>query len=379
MSFFEVASIKNAKIQAFRGSILEFKGGVVFGQECPSIKNMLRQTRYWEPCDSFDENVSASINLSGQFIYGGPIYNHFGHFMSEMVHRIVRARRIWGGGKVLFVTSKGASNSKNSLPYYIRDILKFLDLTSDEYEIVSEDCVVEDLLVVEAGSDFGGGPKVGYVDELAAWGAGRFSADKDAPRRLFVSRSGIKQGGIFLGESYLEDWLSSAGFTAFHPEKFSFSDQIEAYRSAESIIFSEGSACHGVELLGASSLGRTLILNRRHSHEEIFARVLRPRSAEFQSHVIGSDLGTALVRAESKIPLYEFSVSLIDPDLITKIIDEFGYPVPDRFDINQYSQAAEADLYSYIDYFNKNPSDLISISLADEVRSKFYEEMSRLR
>lgn len=379
MAIFDVASIKNAKLQAFRGSVLEFNGGVVFDQGEPGQKNMLRQTRYWEPCDSFQAEKSDSFRLPGSYIYGGPIYNHFGHFMSEMVHRIVRGRNIWSGCKFLFVTAKGAPSSKDYLPSYIKEILNFAGIADNEYDIISEDCTVEHLLVVEAGSDFGGGPKAGYLDELAAWGAGRISADKDAAKRLFVSRARIKQGGFFLGETYIEQWLASAGFLAFHPEKFSFRDQLQAYLSAENIIFSEGSACHGAELLGADSIGRCLVLTRRASHQEIFSRVLQPRSKEFQSHIVGRDLGTALVRTESNTPLPEFSVSLIDPVVIRQSLEEFGCPITERFDIEAYEHAAQGDLDAYIDHYEKNPSDIITPALIEEVLAKFAAEKHHLK
>ena len=95
-----------------------------------------------------------------------------------------------------------------------------------------------------------------------------------------MSRSALPGTGL-LGERYVEQVLAQAGFNVIRPETMSLLDQMRAYRAAEVVVFAEGSACHGVELLGTEMLGTAIMLARREDHMEVFRRVLQPRSRRY--------------------------------------------------------------------------------------------------
>jgi hypothetical protein len=78
-------------------------------------------------------------------------------------------------------------------------------------------------------------------------------------RSVFVSRS--KQAFRFIAEDYLDKVFAKAGFEVFYPENASLSEQIETYAEAKALVFSEGSAMHGAQLLG--ELGDVIVLARR--------------------------------------------------------------------------------------------------------------------
>src|SRR5579863_1374392 len=101
--------------------------------------------------------------------------------------------------------------------------------------------------------------------------------------KVYVSKSSLPHGGKILGGQYLEELLAGEGFLVFHPEKASLSTQLDTYRKATELIFEEGSACHGTELLGYKMLNRTTLFVRRKETRDAFTSVLKVRSKQFDA------------------------------------------------------------------------------------------------
>jgi acetyltransferase-like isoleucine patch superfamily enzyme len=175
-------------------------------------------------------------HLDGEFIYAGPIYHHFGHFMAEMVHRIVQSKKLFSSGNWIF--SDIAANDQKTydyLPSWIKAILEFVEVESRSVTIIGKNTAVSRVSVVEQGSDFGGGPKPGYLSDLLEFSERRLQTlrHSDAPiPKVYVSRGGVRHGGAFLGESYIENHLEREGFFIFRPEQYTPSKQMDVYRKA---------------------------------------------------------------------------------------------------------------------------------------------------
>ena len=90
----------------------------------------------------------------------------------------------------------------------------------------------------------------------------RDMAETRRPRKLYVSRSALRPQGMVLGSRF-EQQLEHAGFTIFLILGMALLTAVDHYRKAEIVVFPEGSACHGTELLGAGMMGRTFLLPRR--------------------------------------------------------------------------------------------------------------------
>jgi hypothetical protein len=93
---------------------------------------------------------------------------------------------------------------------------------------------------------------------------------------VFISRARLHERGRFAGESYLDDTLAAAGVTVFHPETVDFETQMRLYRRARCLIFSEGSALHGLQLLG--HLDADVVVLVRRWWKRLAAAQLRPRA-----------------------------------------------------------------------------------------------------
>jgi len=296
------ATLRDARVQAFKPPLVAppphgFDGGVVLGESKRDLR--LRHSRYWEATDRFDVTAEFQEKLDGPYIYFGPLYDHFGHTMAEMVHRLIPSIKIFGKGKFLLVDQIGRTRGAQepTVPKFLRDIFELLSISLNDFHIIGDNSIVSELHICEQGSDFGGGPKEGYLGYLSNFVHPRLDArfrDEKYGEKLYVSRSKIKSGGVFLGESYLEALLEEEGFRILHPEEHSIIFQMHAYRSATILVFSEGSACHGLELLGEQAVGMCHILERRENHREIFRRVISPRAHEFYQLRGSINLGTRI-------------------------------------------------------------------------------------
>ena len=67
----------------------------------------------------------------------------------------------------------------------------------------------------------------------------------------------------FRGERRLEELLQARGVRVVYPEMFSLLDQLKIYRDAQILIVAEGSAQHGLELLGVHPDKQVILLCRR--------------------------------------------------------------------------------------------------------------------
>ncbi|HUE72755.1 MAG TPA: glycosyltransferase family 61 protein [Pirellulaceae bacterium] len=339
--------VREARIQAFKPPLLQFRGGLVPCYGDPK----LRQRRRDKPTDSYDEIAAYPHRMGGEFVYGGPVYKNFGHFMAETVHRIVPSKLLYGAAPWIFVTVSGKHGLEPyaALPTFVRDVHDLLGIGARDLRLVGQNTIVEQLFVAEQGSELGLGPKPGYLDDLSEYVLPRLDARHrwdTRPKKVYVSRA-RKRGGCFLGERYLEEQLEAEGFTVVHPELLPVSVQMDHYRKAEVLIFPEGSACHGVELLGSGSLGRTYLLVRRERMVPTFERILRPRATDFATSsghsVIGTKYEDSNRESNTRLAVLVFDVNELVAFFRTNNIARLP-----TFSEEEYLSAAEADLLRYL-------------------------------
>lgn len=348
-------AINAAKVQAFEDPIVRspdgFRGGPVLEDAADAP---LRHTRDGRPFDSFRAGAEYTARLEGEHVYAGPIHDHFGHFMSEMVHRVLPAKRLGLKGPFLFVTTAGWTPhpTYGDFPGFAKEVLSFLEIGPRDVRVVSENTAVELLHVVEAGSDLGGGPKPGYLDALRPFATRRLDALHGAttrPAKLYVSRSALAPEGSVLGEAYFERLLEREGFAIFRPEEMRFTPQMDHYRKAEIVVFPEGSACHGAELLGAGMMGRTFIIPRREGQTRSFRRVLEPRSVAFEvAEGCAEYLGTASIHPRTGTPLTHVGVSWLDLGAAAAFFRDRGLAALPHLSARDHAEAAEADFRRYL-------------------------------
>ena len=304
----------------------------------------LRHTRYHKPVDWFDGYEAVSERLPGEHCYIGPAYHHFGHVMAEMVHRILPALAAGHPQSWLMASTVGDTLIRTAadLPAFMQDVLRFFDIPLQRVSILTEDRIVERLHVAQQGSDFGGGPHPAYLDLLASFTERLLGPGPPHRRRVYVSRSALPGGGGFLGERIVEQALEAVGFVIARPEAMPLLEQMRLYHGAEIVIFPEGSACHGVELLGPRSFGTAVLLARRTDHMEIFGRVLRPRADHYVA--LPPPPGTGSILRTLK----HITVGPIDHQALFALLRERSICQSMPFDEASYRQQCETDFSVHV-------------------------------
>ncbi len=272
--------------------------------------------------------------------------------MSEMLHRIVPARMMGLPSRYLFVTTQNDRPDRgfDDLPGYMRDVLAFCGVQRDEVLVINRNTIVERLHLVKQAATIGTYPEPGYCSALAAFSTPRLDkcyAEVERPAQIYVSRSAFSRIGSFLGEAFIEKYFENSGFYIFRPERFGVIEQMDFYRKAQTVIFSGGSACHGVELLGRAAMNSVAYIPRLPFQEDVFSRVFRQRSRKYLSANITSYVGSFLSSLFDGKPAVIRGVSIFDLNLTADWLRAMGLSSQDRMSRIRYFNAVRNDLKKY--------------------------------
>lgn len=181
--------------------------------------------------------------LSGRWLWGGVLWDHFGHFVVESSSRLWALPQMLDEIEgVVFIPKR--PDRKGDLKGFQR---AFFDQLAPglRVEIAQAPTTVEHLIVPEQG--FGLGQITAGTAAFREAMAHHFgqSVAPAGGKKLYISRSEISlhRGGV-LGEKLIETYLAASGYEIFHPEKHDIATQIARYKAAEIILGCEGSALH---------------------------------------------------------------------------------------------------------------------------------------
>jgi hypothetical protein len=226
------------------------------------------------PFDSKPRPADRAPESAEEGIWCGAVGNHFGHFVADFGMRLASSSLL--DAKTPLVFSAQAGEVTTSFFWQIVDHLK---IDRRRISIVSRPTRFDRLKVLpQAERRFGGGPSRRHLAMMGALTAPGVPIERDLPV-VYVSRSHLPHGR-FAGEAYLDEALAGAGVTVFHPERVDLHEQLETYRRARRLIFSEGSALHALQLLGRIDADVAVLTRRRFSR--IAAASLRPRATSLR-------------------------------------------------------------------------------------------------
>ena len=181
--------------------------------------------------------------LAGEWLWGGVLYGHFGHFVTESSARLWPVPdlrdRLQG---VVFVEKY--SSARKGVPAFITDF--FRQLIGDLPVRFLRDTTEVELLHVP-GQAFGLGRMSRGTRPFRRFIARHFAPDiaPEGPENLFLTRSQLaldREG--FVGEAIFDDRFARAGYQVFSPEQHDIATQIARYRAARRIVGMDGSAFH---------------------------------------------------------------------------------------------------------------------------------------
>jgi hypothetical protein len=299
--------------------------------------------------------------------------------MSEAIHRIIPSTLLGCRGPWVFVSAAQdrTYTSFERLPGFAREVLGFLGVKASELRVVTENTIADRLFVTEQGSELGFGPKPGYLADLHEYTTPRLDAlHGNEPRfaKVYVSRRACV--GNFLGEDYLEEQLKAEGFSVIQPETLPVSVQMDIYRKADVLVFNEGSACHGVELLGQDTLRNCYVLARRRWNSS-FETILQPRARQFANSSGHSFIGSVFVDTRTGRPVMPWGVALFDARQLVSFFRDHAIARLPHFNEKQYMRAAEAHLRSYLESARASGKTLCDESVVGNMLRTFERATAR--
>lgn len=290
----------------------------------------------------------ATKTLHGRHLFAGPVWNHFGHIMTDSLHRLwplIEGRNAYDGIVFLSVTNLRVPKDGNvRMPQIAIDLMRFMGIPdSIPIHFITEPTEIDILDVPEIGCSTKRGIKSQYRPYLEKYQAHIRKQvgylEEKTPKHLFYSRSHALRDGGVIGIQYFEDKLRNAGFVSCVPEEMTLKMQFAYVLGADSIIFEEGSAIHITDVL--SHVPANMVMLRRRAAGVDFERALRPRSASFENIVAKNNVVQMPDRngnmGVASLALYP------RPEEINESLKNKGFPVG-SFDYAAYKTAERTSL-----------------------------------
>jgi capsular polysaccharide biosynthesis protein len=248
-----------------------FEGGLVDGR----THSLIERARHYNGV-AFSQHLSESsvdriehadaIEIDHPVLFGGILFDHFGHFMSESLGRLYAYDLVRDlDPYVLYYAPWGVPR------YFERD--NFVGQTLRGFGIPEDRVLVLDSIarlrtVVVPDQKYGFGflhrPDADFVEFVRGFRApDAVPAGYESAPRIYVSRTGLGIRASMIGERAFERYLEHEGWTVFHPEDFTLAEQLAVYRRAERLIFAEGSALLGCVLLPELAADVAVVCRRR--------------------------------------------------------------------------------------------------------------------
>jgi hypothetical protein len=224
--------------------------------------------------------------LDGAWYYGGILYPHFGHFMTESVHRlrgyIEHAERYTG---VIFLKTPQLGTfdyDPLDFPHVCDTLFDYFSLSKDDVFICDTPLEIESLTSVPQQSQLGipiSADYLNFLGQLQVRYVAKFMAEEDRPAtpdRVFISRRRYLSAGRALGMRAVEEVYEENGYEVFEPERWPLTVQVTTVSQASNVACEAGSAIHLLDIMGKLNIDLT-VLSRRGLDRTYWYNLYRPR------------------------------------------------------------------------------------------------------
>ncbi len=284
-------------------------------------------------------------------VWGGYLSHEFGHLVAEHLTRLLPASLARPSDIFLFTLPLGAS--PESLPGHVWDLFDWLAVPRAAVRFVTRPSLAPELRVAPQGEMLGNiAPDAGYLDLLDTLPERHGLNTTQRVPMAYVSRAdwAAKGRGAHLGESYLVSLLQRLGVRVIDPGQTSIRDQMQTYAQAEVLVFAEGSALHGRQLLGR--INQDIHVLRRRPDTNLAKEQLAPRCRGLFYHDVTADLLTVTGTLKTRIPkqraLRHLAAGFYDVEALWASFDALGVPLRRHWEMDAYREAALNDALRWV-------------------------------
>lgn len=328
--------------------------GHVGGPVWPDWDEFSLARHFWG-AEAIDERpapqVPEVVLEGGNFFWAGPIQDHFGHQVVEFSMRIPLALLQNPNATLVFSARLGSRNFElATTPPFFRAILDWFGVPPERVLIVDRPTLFRRLHVAPQGERLLR-PDASAAADLAASapGAAHLKALTDHARRqlgtparkgiVFVSRSGVRTS--IAGESALDLLFELAGARVFRPEQVPLAEQLATYASAATLVFVDGSAAHGLQLMGRN-IGKVILIRRRVGNS-FGSNFIPPRAEDFASLDAVRGEITGVCSSIPRLPV-TLALGLMDIDRLLEELAAEGADLRPYLDRRRFLEAEARDL-----------------------------------
>ena len=204
--------------------------------------------------------------LRGRGFWCGPVCHHFGHQVADFGGRVLLASLDPRPGALLW--QRFGPGADQPLKAWQTSLLAYLNPGGKPIHWIDQPLQGGGLVVVPPQARLRAAPSLAHLAAVAF--LQRRFASAEAVPVLYVSRSRFSacKGrdsllGGYAAENELEIVLQALGVRVIHPQELPLEEQLRLYRAAKVLIVAEGSAQHGLELLGYDGRKQVLVICRR--------------------------------------------------------------------------------------------------------------------
>lgn len=264
----ELLTARDALVMPLRGTLDRFSAGVFQDGVCLPESLLFRgdaANPYGFPAEAArlcqalqSPEQGGATRLRGEYVFGGYLFRHYGHFLIETLSRLY-AIRTCPDVPILF-----SSTHRDIMPWQ-RDVFKLLGLRNEIIKL-TEPVVVDTLLLAPPGFVL---PDT--VSEAQITALGRMPAPPLTNKKIWLARSSHLGGGL-VNERELEPLLTAAGWEIVHPQYLPVRKQVALIASSAHVAGLDGSAFH-TALLAREVLGRFSIFFLRNVEAQAYTRI----------------------------------------------------------------------------------------------------------
>lgn len=314
-----------------------------------------RHLRSGVPADRIPDAPRKTEYMQGPAVWGGTLDRQFGHLIAENLSRLPQSLQTHPNDTYLFLVEKGVSPT--TLPDWIWQILDWFGLPRANVHIVTKALCVKDLYVAPQGEQLGKFTMQDIYLDVLDRNHARNALAVIPSDVTYVSRVGYAATGHggHAGESYLTSVLAKLGVNVIDPAKMTILDQLATYAGAKTLVFAEGSAQYGRNLLGR--IGHDVHVLRRRKGRDTGKEHLLARCNTVTFHP--SVAGTLVARAANGMIYYNRNLALYNLDVVFALFASLGYDLPSHWDHAAYNHAACTDIVGWLENCPTTPEQFI--------------------
>jgi hypothetical protein len=305
------------------------------------------------PDIELQKDLSKVPKIETPVLYGGILFNHFGHFLLESLGRLWAYEYVKELNPcICFYAPQGVPDYLRN-NHYMNQVMTGFGIPLERLIFINELVQLKGVIVPEQkyGWGFFKKPDATFLNFVRS-----FSFSNNLPKefeqieRVYVSRtklpfkSGMNTHGRIIAEHLFEEYLLANGYKILYPERYNLFQQLSIYNHAKKIIFSSGSALHSCILLPDLEADVAIIARWQDPTDNLF------HIEQFQGYgkpVLGIDvlkgqfqLGLEYWDALSEVDWYKASLMLEEKGFVDGSFSSFN-------DLNS-KQLVRSELESYI-------------------------------